>query len=62
MKWFICVDAKKRLGGNGIEEIKNHPWFASIKWNDLKEKKMKSLIKIKAFDPSGMNTEVQESI
>lgn len=55
---LICVDVKKRLGVNGIQEIKGHPWFASINWIDLQEKKVKSLIKIKVFDPTGINTEV----
>lgn len=31
-----------RLGFNGIEEIKNHPWFATINWKDYYDKKLKS--------------------
>ena len=32
----------KRLGFNGIEEIKSHQWFNGFSWEELKGKKMKS--------------------
>ena len=32
----------KRLGSNGIKEIKEHNWFKSINWDELLNKKMKS--------------------
>ena len=32
----------KRLGYNGINEIKNHFWFKNINWNELLKKKLKS--------------------
>ena len=32
----------KRLGCNGIKEIKEHPWFKNINWDELFEKKMES--------------------
>lgn len=32
----------KRLGFNGIEEIKNHPWFSDMNWSDLANHKMPS--------------------
>ncbi len=31
-----------RLGFNGINELKNHPWFATINWKDYYDKKLKS--------------------
>jgi len=32
----------KRLGANGIKEIKEHPWFKNINWEELFNKKLKS--------------------
>ena len=33
---------KKRLGYNGVEEIKNHPWMKGIDWELLFEKKIEA--------------------
>ena len=33
---------RKRLGYYGINEIKNHPWFRDVKWDELLIKKIKS--------------------
>ena len=32
----------KRLGCNGIKEIKDHPWFKKLNWEELLNKNMKS--------------------
>ena len=32
----------KRLGYNGIDEIKSHPWFKEVNWEDLVKKKIRS--------------------
>jgi len=29
---------KNRLGANGVEEIKKHPWFGDLDWNDILNK------------------------
>ena len=39
MKKMVC-DQKKRLGTNGIAEIKSHPWFAGFDWTNLKKQKV----------------------
>lgn len=31
----------KRLGVNGAEEVKAHPWFQSVEWKLMLEKKVK---------------------
>ena len=31
---------EKRLGENGISELKNHPWFANFDWNSLLKKEI----------------------
>ena len=31
---MIC-GAEVRLGQNGIEDFKNHPWFAGVDWNTI---------------------------
>jgi hypothetical protein len=33
---FLCKK-EKRLGCNGIEEIKSHPFFAGIDWEHIRE-------------------------
>ncbi|KAH6804813.1 AGC cGMP-dependent and protein kinase kinase family protein [Perilla frutescens var. frutescens] len=37
---FLC-DAENRLGSNGTDEIKAHPWFKNIKWDTLYEMEAK---------------------
>lgn len=32
----LISDAKDRLGVNGVEEIKAHPFFAGISWSKLR--------------------------
>jgi serum/glucocorticoid-regulated kinase 2 len=34
-------DAKKRLGHNGVAEIKDHVWFDRINWEAVKAQKIK---------------------
>ena len=33
-------DPPKRLGYNGFDEIKNHPWFSDIDWDALYKKEI----------------------
>ena len=35
----LINDIDKRLGYNGAQEIKKHPWFRGIDWNNLKNMK-----------------------
>jgi len=35
LKKLIC-DADTRLGKNGVEEIKAHPFFSGIEWENLR--------------------------
>lgn len=34
---LLTVDPSKRLGANGISDIKNHSWFKSINWDKVEE-------------------------
>jgi len=36
---LLIVDQTKRLGYRGIQEIKGHPFYKSIDWSDLRNKK-----------------------
>ena len=35
----LIADPRDRLGVNGVEQIKAHPFFHGINWNDLRKKK-----------------------
>ncbi|KAF3928015.1 hypothetical protein AA313_de0200926 [Arthrobotrys entomopaga] len=35
MNKLMCIDQEKRLGARGADEIKNHPWFDGIKWDQI---------------------------
>ena len=34
----LVTDQNERLGVNGVEEIKAHPFFAGIDWKNIREK------------------------
>jgi serine/threonine-protein kinase RIM15 len=37
MNRLMCSDQTQRLGANGAEEVKNHPFFAGLNWDTLLE-------------------------
>ena len=53
----LIADPKERLGINGVEEIKAHPFFFGINWNKLRERKSPYIPEVKNswdtqnFDP-----------
>lgn len=50
-------DPTKRLGYNGFDEIKNHPWFKDINWEALYKKEV-----IPPFRPNVKDEESTEQI
>eukprot|EP01006_Ploeotia_vitrea_P046185 TRINITY_DN67003_c7_g1_i1.p1 TRINITY_DN67003_c7_g1~~TRINITY_DN67003_c7_g1_i1.p1 ORF type:complete len:497 (+),score=60.51 TRINITY_DN67003_c7_g1_i1:26-1492(+) len=40
---FLQVDAEKRLGHNGYDEIKNHEFFKDVDWENVQSKEMVTL-------------------
>lgn len=41
LKQLITADILQRLGdGDGSSNIKNHPWFAGVKWDKIGRKKI----------------------
>jgi len=47
----LLSDIDKRIGKNGVEEIKQHPFFKGINWNKIKELKPPFIPKVKSeFD------------
>lgn len=40
LKRFMC-DADDRLGNNGVDEIKNHPFFRGVDWENLRNEESK---------------------
>eukprot|EP01016_Furgasonia_blochmanni_P040196 TRINITY_DN5101_c0_g2_i2.p1 TRINITY_DN5101_c0_g2~~TRINITY_DN5101_c0_g2_i2.p1 ORF type:complete len:295 (+),score=67.55 TRINITY_DN5101_c0_g2_i2:552-1436(+) len=42
VKMLLCRNPAQRLGAkNDADEIKQHPWFAGLNWNDVMERKLK---------------------
>ncbi|KAF9437362.1 hypothetical protein BGZ76_001030 [Entomortierella beljakovae] len=39
MERLLCYDPQLRLGANGAEEVKNHPFFKEINWDTLLSEK-----------------------
>jgi serum/glucocorticoid-regulated kinase 2 len=39
---LLSKDPSERLGVNGYDEVKNHPWFDTIDWDSLCMKNRKS--------------------
>ena len=39
---LLLRNPDQRLGANGIEEIKDHPWLADIEWDKIYHRKAKS--------------------
>ncbi|GLB41089.1 putative protein kinase C terminal domain [Lyophyllum shimeji] len=71
MTGLLQRDPSKRLGANGGEEIKRHPFFAKyIDWNRLLAKKIQppfkpsveSVLDVANFDPDFTNEEAQDSV
>ncbi|KAG5634640.1 AGC protein kinase Gad8 [Sphagnurus paluster] len=71
MVGLLQRDPSKRLGANGGEEIKRHPFFHNyIDWNRLLAKKIQppfkpsveSVLDVANFDPDFTNEEAQDSV
>ncbi|KAK0444214.1 kinase-like domain-containing protein [Desarmillaria tabescens] len=71
MTGLLQRDPSRRLGANGGEEIKRHPFFAKyIDWNRLLAKRypppfkpsVESVLDVANFDPDFTNEEAQDSV
>lgn len=49
LKRLLC-DADNRLGANGVEEIKAHPFFRGLDWENLRSKKSPFIPNVKEED------------
>lgn len=67
---LLVKDPDKRLGVNGVDEIKNHFWFENVDWQLLEEKKYESFCKpqigkdfgLKYFDNEFTNMDVESPV
>jgi len=46
----LCTDAKRRIGKNGTEEIKAHPFLESVDWDNIRSQKAPIDPKVKSID------------
>ncbi|RUS29284.1 hypothetical protein BC938DRAFT_480837, partial [Jimgerdemannia flammicorona] len=53
MERLMCTDPNRRLGANGADEVKNHPFFGGVNWDNL-------LTETPAFIPQPENLEDTE--
>ena len=66
MERLLCSDSTRRLGANGTEEVKAHPFLASIEWDNLLTGEVDFVPKIsdpestEYFDPRGAVQQVFE--
>jgi len=44
----MITDADKRLGKNGVDEIKNHPFFEDFDWHGIRNAASPYLPKVKS--------------
>eukprot|EP01017_Pseudomicrothorax_dubius_P034941 TRINITY_DN4844_c0_g1_i1.p1 TRINITY_DN4844_c0_g1~~TRINITY_DN4844_c0_g1_i1.p1 ORF type:complete len:700 (+),score=195.55 TRINITY_DN4844_c0_g1_i1:112-2211(+) len=44
----MITDANERLGVNGVEEIKAHPFFAGVDWRRIRDKKAPNIPELKS--------------
>lgn len=64
MERLLCSDATRRLGANGSDEIKAHPFLADIEWDNLLAGQVDFVPKISDpestdyFDPRGATAQV----
>jgi len=49
LKRMLC-DNENRLGYNGVDEIKSHPFFKGLDWNNLRNTKSPFIPKVKEED------------
>ena len=42
---LLLRNPQVRLGVNGIEEVRNHPWLADVEWERIEQKKLKAPFK-----------------
>jgi serum/glucocorticoid-regulated kinase 2 len=42
LKKLLKKDPNARLGHNGSKEIRDHPWFEKLNWDNLLNKKIKA--------------------
>ena len=55
IKKLLIKDPHKRLGANGPQEIKQHPWFANVDWDLLCQKKIETPFKPNIVGDSWLN-------
>lgn len=59
----MAKDPSKRIGYDNTEDIKKHPWFADVNWDDVYNLKVPSPIKVELkdkFDTENFNKDLQK--
>ncbi|TFK01781.1 long-chain-fatty-acid--CoA ligase ACSBG1 [Platysternon megacephalum] len=61
MQTGFCIDSENRIGSNGVEEIKDHPFFEEVDWGHIRERPAAIPIEIKSIDDTSNFDEFPES-
>ncbi|XP_012892268.1 PREDICTED: serine/threonine-protein kinase 38-like isoform X2 [Dipodomys ordii] len=57
----FCIDSENRIGNNGVEEIKGHPFFEGVDWGHIRERPAAIPIEIKSIDDTSNFDDFPES-
>jgi len=56
----FCTNAENRIGKNGVDEIKTHPFFKGVDWISIRERPTAIPVDVKSIDDTSNFDEFPE--